>query len=647
MATKRIKDLNTSITAFRTGDYIAVDGPSGTAKMSKYDLLKETSGDALNLSARPFSQLDAVYGFASGEFSFDLDGTITYLKDNGYNGRWKQILVDSNEVEFNLTSSVDFVVLASAGNYRAIAVAVKGSNVDYLFEFSNSGYVKASSPLVSFPTFNISKLKISQVSGFEYELSDGTNTYTLDLNDYTGEFDLTGLTPSIGLIFDRMAQIGTTAVWKDWESCRNGKAVTHLFDSMFKDESKLKMVDTALNNYGIIEFYEEDEFSVHDGVVSLDRNSPLTGMWTYCLIDSLDVGLRLTYIDAYVILAVKTGGTDFQCLAIALSGSQKGKWCKFTRSSFTGSTVIPSFPTFNLSSIRITKTDSVTYHLDDGTNTFDLDISTQSLVDYSGMEKRLGLVCSHPFQVGMDVMAFTDYDDFETFKKIAEYVGTEVQTSSLRGKKIAVLGDSITANNLFTNALASISGCTILNYGISGSTISSVQNPFIDRVSGMSTDVDLVLVFGGVNDWQKGASLGSFAEENTQGNSTFYSALFGLMDALKNKYQNASIFKPIVFMTPIHCNYTGSPNKLEWSLVGGSLVENTYGGSVMSNYVKAIKEVAEFNALPVIDSHAISNLMPYNANNRTKYFQDGLHPNAAGASVLAKAVYDELIKFFN
>jgi len=39
---KRIKDWATSISAFRSGDVIPVDGPSGTAKMSKDDLLKQT-----------------------------------------------------------------------------------------------------------------------------------------------------------------------------------------------------------------------------------------------------------------------------------------------------------------------------------------------------------------------------------------------------------------------------------------------------------------------------------------------------------------------------------------------------------------------------------------------------------------------------
>jgi len=46
----RIKSLATSITAFRTGDVIPVDGPSGTAKMGKDDLLARTAENAFYFS---------------------------------------------------------------------------------------------------------------------------------------------------------------------------------------------------------------------------------------------------------------------------------------------------------------------------------------------------------------------------------------------------------------------------------------------------------------------------------------------------------------------------------------------------------------------------------------------------------------------
>lgn len=44
---KRIKDWATSITSFRTGDVIPVDGPDGTAKMTKDNLLKVTAQNTL------------------------------------------------------------------------------------------------------------------------------------------------------------------------------------------------------------------------------------------------------------------------------------------------------------------------------------------------------------------------------------------------------------------------------------------------------------------------------------------------------------------------------------------------------------------------------------------------------------------------
>lgn len=47
---KRIKDWAVSIASFRTGDVLPVDGPSGTAKMGKDDLLRETAQNAFNFS---------------------------------------------------------------------------------------------------------------------------------------------------------------------------------------------------------------------------------------------------------------------------------------------------------------------------------------------------------------------------------------------------------------------------------------------------------------------------------------------------------------------------------------------------------------------------------------------------------------------
>ena len=53
MLFKRIKDWAVSITAFRSGDVIPVDGPDGTAKMSKDSLLKEASQNTLADNVAP------------------------------------------------------------------------------------------------------------------------------------------------------------------------------------------------------------------------------------------------------------------------------------------------------------------------------------------------------------------------------------------------------------------------------------------------------------------------------------------------------------------------------------------------------------------------------------------------------------------
>ena len=74
MPFKRIKDWSTSITAFRTGDVIPVDGPSGTAKMSKDDLMCEAAG----FSHQP----KRVARFLSNKFTLEDVSTMTKTHDS-------------------------------------------------------------------------------------------------------------------------------------------------------------------------------------------------------------------------------------------------------------------------------------------------------------------------------------------------------------------------------------------------------------------------------------------------------------------------------------------------------------------------------------------------------------------------------------
>ena len=85
---KRIKDWATSITAFRTGDVIPVDGPRGTAKMAKDDLLKEAAqGSLAGNAAQEFDPT------RTSENSYQVNESViyngkTYTFKNKHYGAW-------------------------------------------------------------------------------------------------------------------------------------------------------------------------------------------------------------------------------------------------------------------------------------------------------------------------------------------------------------------------------------------------------------------------------------------------------------------------------------------------------------------------------------------------------------------------------
>ena len=83
----------------------------------------------------------------------------------------------------------------------------------------------------------------------------------------------------------------------------------------------------------------------------------------------------------------------------------------------------------------------------------------------------------------------------------------------LKNKTILCLGDSITEANTYLETLKEISGAkAVINYGVGGTTIAkrktllgnAYDQDFIMRVDAMQTEADIVLVFGGTNDYGHG-----------------------------------------------------------------------------------------------------------------------------------------------
>ena len=205
---------------------------------------------------------------------------------------------------------------------------------------------------------------------------------------------------------------------------------------------------------------------------------------------------------------------------------------------------------------------------------------------------------------------------------------------NIQNKKILFLGDSITEGygpqdieNVYWKRLEHNCGCISVGYGISGTRIARQQKPsvnpredqyFRSRVASMDQDADVVVVFGGTNDYGHGdAAIGHFDDRT---DDTFYGALHNLYTDLIAKYPTAQL----VVMTPLH-------------RVGENKVYNDFGvrcvGS-LQDYVNIIMEVAGYYGIPVLDLHRLSGIQPEVPALREAYAPDGLHPNDAGHALL-------------
>ena len=144
----------------------------------------------------------------------------------------------------------------------------------------------------------------------------------------------------------------------------------------------------------------------------------------------------------------------------------------------------------------------------------------------------------------------------------------------LKGKIINFLGDSITEGVGVTD----IENCRYdnvihkkyelaahYNYGIGGTRLAYQQKPgakpahdlyFPGRAYKMFKNPDIVVVYGGVNDYIHGdAYFGTMEDRDA---TTFCGAVYYLMDILKTEYAG----KTIVFMTPAHMFFRGASHIL-------------------------------------------------------------------------------------
>ena len=210
----------------------------------------------------------------------------------------------------------------------------------------------------------------------------------------------------------------------------------------------------------------------------------------------------------------------------------------------------------------------------------------------------------------------------------------------LEGKKVYFLGDSITAGvgasrpeNCYVSVMERKYGIKAFNYGVSGTRLAIQSQPtveapasdetFCERAKRMEGEPDIIVVFGGTNDFGHGdAPIGTSADREP---NTFYGACHDLFTYLQTRYP----FARIIVCTPAHRQNEMSPR-------GDGF--KPYNVGTLKVYADIIREVAEEHSLPVCDLYrnlGINALIP---EQREALMPDGLHPNDAGHERLADCI---------
>lgn len=209
-----------------------------------------------------------------------------------------------------------------------------------------------------------------------------------------------------------------------------------------------------------------------------------------------------------------------------------------------------------------------------------------------------------------------------------------LHTTSLatRIKKVACLGDSITEGvqasgwpwHRFIGDWCRKNSieAEMINLGIGGTLVSNgvgnKEKAFVNRLETIPEDADVVVIFGGTNDWGAGAVLGDMSSDGT---TSFYGAYKHILEWLETNRPDTKVMT----MTPLRRYYKGSTTT--WK---NAQTEPNDKGLLLGDYVNAVKEVSAHYAVPCVDLHNESGINPVNATTRSRFIGDGLHPTSAG-----------------
>lgn len=142
--------------------------------------------------------------------------------------------------------------------------------------------------------------------------------------------------------------------------------------------------------------------------------------------------------------------------------------------------------------------------------------------------------------------------------------------------------------------------------------------------------INIAVIGFGTNDFTSNyISVGNSIDENKL-------TIKGAANYSINKLLSAYPDLNIALVTPTH-RFFGPGETNDSDIVPNGL------GSFLLDYVDALIEVGQYHNIPVLDLYRTSG---FNASNHSSFFVDGVHPNAAGYTIIAEKVSDFLYQNF-
>lgn len=215
----------------------------------------------------------------------------------------------------------------------------------------------------------------------------------------------------------------------------------------------------------------------------------------------------------------------------------------------------------------------------------------------------------------------TPYEPFKTVYELNGYTNSDT-LNKWKGKKWCCIGDSLTESNDKTTMnyhdyISKKTGIAVTNMGLSGSGYKrreDTNNAFYQRVNSISTDYDVITIFGSGNDIV--GTYYTLGEVTDTSLDTLCGCINRTIDVIYEKYLAASKIPIIGIVTP-----------------------TPWIGSNFDDYSNAIIQICKNRSIPCLDLYRCSGLNPNNEDFRQLAFSkdngSGVHPDETGHKIIA------------